>query len=559
MRSIKANVSSLKPGDLLGDYQLLLEVGVGGMGRVWAARRSRGLPSSQLVALKTGLGEVGGSPEFERLFLDEARIASQIEHPNACAVHELGRDKGLLYFVMEWCDGATLRDVLDGIEGHRLDHEVAVRIIADVCAGLHAAHELTDEDGAALNVVHRDVSPQNVLIWTAGHVKVADFGVAKARGQLHRPTETGEVKGKLSYMAPEQVTSSHLDRRADIFGLGCLLYEATVGRRPYQGGDALATLYQLLERETVRPSEIDPDYPPALEKIVMKALARDPEDRYQTAAELGRSLAAWLASRRAIISEAQVARVVDQAVGERVTARRRAIAEVVERLDSHQPLSPSAPPNPNTETHEPTVKPVPTDSSTLTLRDSAVASTRRRDRGIITWLAAGAVALGLVVIALALGLDRPAEPESSVGVTSAKPVASAGPTPSPSVAPEPVREILIMITAQPPAAVVRLDDEKEGANPLVRRVPADGSRHVAVVTAPGHSPQTRRIVFEDEQELVVRLDPVEQPPATGTGSPPSLPPGPIKTTRVPGQPPPVTTGSKPIRSLDTDNPFGEGH
>jgi serine/threonine protein kinase len=548
VRSIKANVSSLNPGDHLGDYQLLLEVGVGGMGRVWAARRARGLPSTQLVALKTGLGEVGGSPEFERLFLDEARIASQIEHPNACAVHELGRDKGLLYLVMEWCDGATLRDIVDGLPDHRLEYEVAARVIADVCAGLHAAHELTDEDGAPLNVVHRDVSPQNVLVWTAGHVKVADFGVAKARGQLHRPTETGEVKGKLSYMAPEQVTSSNIDRRADIFGIGCLLYESTVGKRPYQGGDALATLYQLLERETVKPSEIDPDYPPALERIVMKALEREPDDRYATAAEMGRALASWLASRRAIVSGQQIATVVADSVGERVATRKRLITDTIERLDSDQPLTTSVPPAPDTETNEPTVKPViPDESRSLTLPEAA--RSRRSDRGIITWLAAGAAALVLVVIVLALGLDRSPEPESTAPASSepAPPIESS----SPPV--DDPQQVLVMITAQPPAAQVRLDDESQGANPLVRRVPADGSKHVAVVTAPGYEPQTRRLTFDEEQEVVIRLDPLPE----STAKPLPTAPPPVVTSRPVG-PRPTATGSKPPRPIDTDNPFGEG-
>ena len=543
VRSLQASFSPLSPGDHLGDYQLLLEIGVGGMGRVWAARPLRGSPD-QLVALKTGLGEGSGSPEFERLFLDEARIASQIAHPNACAVHELGRDKGLLFFAMEWCDGATLRDILDGLPDHRLDYEVAVRIVVDICGGLHAAHELTDEDGAPLNVVHRDVSPQNVLVWTTGHVKVADFGVAKARGQLHRPTETGEVKGKLSYMAPEQVTAEQIDRRADIFGIGCVLYEATVGRRPYQGGDALATLYQLLERETIRPSELDPDYPPALERIVLKALERNPSERYANADEMRRALASWLASRRAIVGEGRVAKIVQSSVGDRVEARRRAVAAAIERLDAGRPITTDGRLSPPAETGDPIVRSVPVEESgSLALR------ARRGDRRLAPWLAAGAAAGVMVVVVLALGPGRNPEKLAARSVEAQPPV-------EPSSRPQPHPEqVLIVISAQPPSAEVRLDDEQRVANPLVVRAQADGSQHVVVVTAPGFTPRTRRLTFDRDQEVAIRLEPLPssdaQPKPAGT-KPLVVGPRPTTSARAP------STGTKTVRPLDETNPFGDG-
>src|SRR3954471_24883684 len=162
---------------------------------------------------------------------------------------------------MEWSDGASLRDVLDAAPAKRIPAELAAFIGANVAAGLHAAHELADDDGHPLGVVHRDVSPQNVLVSLRGHVRLADFGVAKARGQQHRPTETGEVKGKLSYMAPEQITSKLIDRRADVFALGCVLYESTLGVRPFHGSDAMATMYKILEAPLTPPRSVEPDFP----------------------------------------------------------------------------------------------------------------------------------------------------------------------------------------------------------------------------------------------------------------------------------------------------------
>ena len=196
------------------------------MGRVWAARRLNS-PTQQFVAVKMALDELAGDVEFERVFVDEARIASSIVHPNVCTIYEMGAERAIPYLVMEWIDGGSLHDILVASEGRRIDYFIAARIIASVCSGLHAAHELTDLDGAPMHVVHRDVSPQNILISEHGHVKIVDFGVARAKGQLHKPTETGELKGKLSYMAPEQLTSKHFDRRADLFALGCVLFQAT--------------------------------------------------------------------------------------------------------------------------------------------------------------------------------------------------------------------------------------------------------------------------------------------------------------------------------------------
>jgi serine/threonine protein kinase len=333
---LDSSQSTLRSGDIVGRYQLIVPVGAGGMGKVWAARSLGPRPNQRLVAIKTALAEDLASADFQRLFLDEARIASLIQHPNVCAIHGLDEERGVVYLVMDWSDGASLREFLDAMPERRLGYAIAVRVVAHVCAGLHAAHELEGDDGKPLHVVHRDVSPQNVLLSAQGHVKITDFGVAKARGQLHRPTETGEMKGKLSYMAPEQVTTKDVDRRVDIFALGCVLYEATVGTRPFHGEDALATLYQLLEQPIAPPSAHLTSYPPGLEKIVVKALAKDPNERYQTAEDLAQALEGWLASTRTIVTETQVSEALRSALGERIDARNQLIQETTVKIDAAQ-------------------------------------------------------------------------------------------------------------------------------------------------------------------------------------------------------------------------------
>jgi serine/threonine protein kinase len=290
------------------------------MGRVWAARRLNS-PTTQFVAVKTALEELSGDEEFERVFVDEARIASSIVHPNVCTIYEMGSEGSIPYLVMEWVNGGSLHDILSASPGRRIDTFLAVRIVASVCAGLHAAHELCDLDGAPIHVVHRDVSPQNILISEHGHVKIADFGVARAKGQLHRPTVTGEFKGKLSYMAPEQLTTKTFDRRADIFALGCVLYQATTGQRPFHGGDALETMYKLLETDCEPPSSVVESFPQGLEAIILKALSKDVETRYQTAEELERSLERYLAEQHRLVTDRDVGQLVVEILGATIARR----------------------------------------------------------------------------------------------------------------------------------------------------------------------------------------------------------------------------------------------
>jgi serine/threonine-protein kinase len=322
---------------MLGSYQLLVPIGTGGMGRVWVARETRVIPGTgkwRLVAVKTALAEDGASQDFFRSLFDEARIASLLTHPNVCTIHVVEKERGVDYLVMDYSDGASLRELLDATPGKRLDHHVAARLVARVCSGLQAAHDLVGEDGEPLGVVHRDVSPQNVLIAANGQVRITDFGVAKARGQLHAPTQTGEVKGKIAYMAPEQVTTKDIDRRVDVFAVGCVLYEATVGERPFHGGDALSTLYQLLEEPIVPPSARAPGYPPELEAIVLKAMERDREQRYPSAAEFGRALERWLISEKATVTDADVAAALRGALAEHIDTLHSKIENAITAIES---------------------------------------------------------------------------------------------------------------------------------------------------------------------------------------------------------------------------------
>jgi eukaryotic-like serine/threonine-protein kinase len=295
----------------------------GGMGQVWTARPV-GSGFARTVALKLVRTEMSGDENYARMFIDEATVASAIHHPNVCETYELGKHGDRLFMAMEWVAGDSLAGLLrQGDVLVALDLRVAGRIIADACAGLHAAHETVGPDGALLGVVHRDISPPNILISMQGQAKVSDFGIAKARYQLHERTKTGEVKGKFAYIPPEQISGSAVDRRADIYAMGCVLYVATLGSRPFgNGADALR---KILLNEYKAPRALRPDYPEQLEAIIKKALAPSPDARFATAEDMQMALEEWLLSTGKLVTGSDVARCVRERISPEVKARNEAL------------------------------------------------------------------------------------------------------------------------------------------------------------------------------------------------------------------------------------------
>jgi len=320
---IGLSAEALKPGTRLGRYELLLAIAKGGMARVWAARQHGQRGFSKTVAIKTILPHLAEEPEFERMFLDEARIAAMIHHPNVCEIYELGEEGKVLYLAMEWINGESLIHILRSSgKMAPMETRLATRIVSDACAGIHAAHVLTDDEGRHLNVVHRDVSPHNILVSADGNVKVADFGVAKALGQMHSATIAGQVKGKIAYMSPEQIAGGASDRRVDIFAMGVVLYEATTGRRPFVGEGDPQVMHAILNGQFVAPSRIIRGYPPELEQIVLTAMSADPARRFATAERMRTALEEYLARSGPVVTQSQVGTFVQQRVGNVLDRRR---------------------------------------------------------------------------------------------------------------------------------------------------------------------------------------------------------------------------------------------
>jgi serine/threonine protein kinase len=304
----KEAAASRPDGVPFGKYVLLRRIALGGMAEVYlAALRGPDRFEKQLV-IKRGHPHLTEQPEFSVMFSNEARIAAQLTHPNIAQVYEYGIVDHSAYLAMEFVDGPSLDKLTKHAakKGAVLGPGIAAAIGAQVCEALQYAHDLHGPDGQWMGLVHRDVTPSNVMLARDGTVKLLDFGIAKIT-QGPSATQAGTLKGKLAYLAPEQLTGS-VDRRADLFALGVALYEVAVGRRLFKRSSEAATITAVLQGDIPPPSDLTPGFPPAFEAILERALERDPRKRYATAQEMGDALERF--AREAGIGRRELARMV---------------------------------------------------------------------------------------------------------------------------------------------------------------------------------------------------------------------------------------------------------
>lgn len=315
-----------------GRYTLCYRVAEGGMASVYLALIAAADRRFQKwVAIKVIHPQFARDKRFVAMFLDEARLAAQLRHPNICDIFDFGEADGTYYIVMEYLHGESLSAVMKrACQRTGIPLGVGARIVSDAARGLHAAHELRRPDGTLAEVVHRDVSPQNLFVLYEGVTKVVDFGIAVSRDRLGERTATGELRGKIAYMAPEQLQQKPVDRRADVYALGVVLWEVTVGRRLFKGPTEVDTLVAVLNQQIPRPSEVVSDYPKQLEDIVMKALAREPDDRYPTAGAMARDLDRYLASTGQPWGPAEVADFIQGLFPDRMEARRELLCRGIQ-------------------------------------------------------------------------------------------------------------------------------------------------------------------------------------------------------------------------------------
>ena len=466
-------------GTELGKYTLDRELASGGMGVVYLARVFGPSGFEKRVALKRIHPHLANHPDFVRMLLEEARIASRIVHPNVCGVLDVGVHDGAHYLVMDYLEGRTLAQLVEGMARRREPEPdlplIVARIGVDVAEGLHAAHSLCAPDGAPATVIHRDVSPQNIHIGTDGAVRVMDFGVAHALDRV-RQTEPGTVKGKLAYLAPEALRDRAIDPRADLWALGVCLWEMLACARLFHRDSPGATVVAVLEQEIPAARSPVCAVPEALRRIVAKALERDPDRRYASARELSSDLQQFLADERRVASMADVAAWalrVERDGRESPSAHPATEIDVVERApvdepsDGEGPTQPLSPPAPR-----------------------VIAATRSAWAARALWLSAALVVL--VAVALWTTGEAPIAAGAGAGSTTpraAEPIA-AEPIAAEPIAAEPSTEPVDPIAE----AVHATADEAGPTDALALTAPEAGSLEAGSLEAdaPAHDHATSR-------------------------------------------------------------------
>jgi serine/threonine-protein kinase len=455
------------PARTLGRYELIGSLARGGMATVYLARHSGEAGFQRLYAIKVLHAHLSDDEAFVDMMLDEARLAARLHHPNVVPIVDLGTQDGAHYVVMEYIEGCSFSALLSKHRDER-PARIIVPIVLDALAGLHAAHTLTDDDGNPMNLVHRDVSPQNVLVGVDGTARLIDFGVAKAESRIHS-TRPGQMKGKLAFMAPEQVkNASKADRRSDIFSAGVMLWSALTGRKLFLADSDAETLHNILHLEIAPPSTMGHKPAAALDAVVLRALERDPEKRFQTALEMEEALreaaGGALGSKREIT--AWLTSVFEGQLADRRTAIRAAASGKRDAVQTHIVSQPSvsglrmipalgsAPETGHTpvSSRDLAAQDVRIESPSQTIAMEDYHGARRRRRAAAT-VAIGVAGLGLAVW-LGLRTTERAAPAASPATTSSGVVpspgeslaatASAGPTATASAPPSASAQVVVV-------------------------------------------------------------------------------------------------------------------
>jgi serine/threonine-protein kinase len=444
------------------------------MATVYLARLSGAGGFQRFVAIKRLHPHLANDQEFVQMFLDEARLAARLHHPNVVPILEIGESPQGYYLVMEYVEGDTLARILarSAQAGRILSPKVSLRICLDSLAGLHVAHELKDDDGQPLSIVHRDVSPQNILIGMDGSARITDFGVARATTRL-TTTRTGQLKGKLAYMAPEQARGAAVDRRADIFAMGIVIWECLAQKRLFKGEGEADTLNRVLYEPIPTPRQANPDVPEALEAVVMKALDRDPAKRWETASDFADAVEKVARDHDLLGKPKDVATHLESVLGTDISAQRDAVRSWLARSEPSQRFSgqlprgpasaPSMPSMPSTKPEGAAPPGVSSVSSAVIQVGSSPSHTpapplvamelpeRRRSR---VWIGGAVAGVLLVVGAVALISTRGSKTDSPPAATQPPPPAStANPTVATTTTPTPTQPQPSATQAEPePAA-----------------------------------------------------------------------------------------------------------
>lgn len=486
----------MPPAKHLGEYTLENLLAIGGMAEIWLARREGPAGFSKRLVIKRILPNLAQDEKFREMFLDEARVAANLEHPNIVRIYELGEVDGSYFIAMEYVDGPDLDYLIERAAqlGVVFPSVLAARIVADALAGLDYAHTVRGEDGQPLGLVHRDISPHNVMVNRSGVVKVCDFGVAKAATSRHK-TQAGAVKGKFAYMSPEQIAAKPLDGRSDLFGMGIVLYELTTNQRPFGDADELLAVTAILTQRPQDPRTFVDDFPPDLERIIMRALAKNRDERYANAREMQADLERFIQGRGEILGPREISAYMDDLLSESPSFYDGAAPPLeprfAEELEAHPGLSVATSPRhddaladtaesdrierpgevPDTEEELPVTIPEDAPEPPVTSSGGGGAS------GLLI-AAAGLVVLALVAVAAAGAwyfATQPTDPDpdkADVGVVATADTghgAERDAEAEPDVAKAPEVGKVVVVTS--PASTVYYDGKSEGRTPVKLKLP----------------------------------------------------------------------------------------
>jgi len=457
-----------------GKYTLIRKLAVGGMAELFLAIQRSMAGFEKLIVIKRVLPHLAQDKGFVEMLLDEARIAATLNHPNVAHIYDVGAFEGQYYIAMEHVHGEDLRAIVrqmkkKEVSSFPLEHALAIAL--GCCSGLAYAHDKKDLDGEPLQIVHRDVSPQNILVTFSGDVKLVDFGIAKAGRSTHEDTKSGKLKGKIPYMSPEQAQGENLDARSDVFALGVILFELSTGRRLFKSGTEFDTMRMIVEGSYPRPRTINPSLAPRLEEIIMRALEKDRTKRYQTAREMQGDLEGFIRAERLAVSSISLGEWMQDLFAEKLAQQKqmlqegRQLAEVIAAQVAEEEAEAT--------------------------QGSGV-RTRRTSK--VPW-----ILLALVVLAAGAGvawlLTRPAP----------RPRARSGPG-------------VIALESTPDGAAIWLDGDRRSERTPARitGLPV-GASYTVKLTADGFQPFTQRVQLTQTEHLATVTATLERPSAMSYG------------------------------------------
>ncbi len=492
----------------IGRYEILGLLGTGGMAEVFLGRLRGPSGFERPVVIKRILPHLARERQFVDMFLDEARIVAGLRHQNVVTVHELGQDQDELFLVMEYLEGESLAGLARRLSRKKklLSFGLCAHVMAQVCAGLHAAHEMTDVRGRSMGLVHRDVSPGNIFVTYAGEVKILDFGIAVASDRVAK-TEAGQVKGKYAYMSPEQCHGKDLDRRSDIFSLGTVLYELSTCRRLFKRGNDVATIQAIYNADAPSPKKLMTNYPEPLERICMKALERDRDERFETALEMRREL---LDVSRQLnegkVPEESLSRVMHKLFMDRIEQKRRMLASIREGVEITS--VPSAETDaqielPPASLSDPGADAMVGSQSSISIYSKALPRPPSANRNA-WWV--GAIAAGLLVIvgtgAMTVWSGASADAQQERVPSTIVAVRAPPPALSPKVK--------VRVETQPDHAIVMVGGQAKGATPMELELDRSDRAVEVALEHEGYVAMTQVVVPNVDQLLRVTLDEQEE-------------------------------------------------